>query len=256
MVSLSIISCSEERTIIEGSYVDVEISTIIDCSSRAVVSDVSDIYDMRYTIELWSGDLSEVIYQAEEVVEDNIYSLTHSFRAVAGDYRLVIFANYVDGTTGHYTTSNGLNDITIIDADYDANDPSRDCFGYSEDITIDSSFSLSGITLTRPMAMMTLADIVPTNVTVGESVSISYGTSIPCGYDLLNEAVITGTTISPSYSTTMAGETIAYDYIFVSEPTSYSMTFEVGSKEVSATINFEQNKTTNITATFFETQTN
>lgn len=58
-----------------------------------------------------------------------------------------------------------------------------------------------------------------------------------------------------SYPTTKANQTIAFDYIFVAEPTNYLMTFKVGDKEVSATINFEQNKTTNITATFFETIT-
>ncbi|MFI3259781.1 MAG: DUF6562 domain-containing protein [Rikenellaceae bacterium] len=256
MFALCAASCSEGVDVVDR-YVDVEISTTIEgeYASRAEggfeVDD--DIYNMRYTIELWSN--SEVIYRAEDIVADISKSLTHSFRAVAGDYQLVIFADYVTADDSYYDTSEGLDEITITENSYTANDPSRDCYGYSEELIITSSFSLSDITLKRPMAKMTLADVEPTNVTEGKSVDITYNRSIPYGYNLLNGEVITSKEVTVSYPTTKANQTIAFDYIFVAEPTNYLMTFKVGDKEVSATINFEQNKTTNITATFFETIT-
>lgn len=266
LVVLCAASCSKE-SVVSDTYLDVEIST-------GVLSDYNDQsgsrvdngygvddedYRLRYTIELWRADGSQVVYRGDEYMSganlDDV--MTHSFRAVAGDYRLLIFADYVDceNLTGHYNLSEGLDQITILDDDYTANDASRDCYGYSEDLTISESFVLGGISLKRIMAKMTLSDISPENVTSGESVGISYSSSIPSGYDLLSGEVITDKAISPCYPTTSAGQTIAYDYIFVSDPTSYLMTFVVGDKEVSATINFEQNKVTNITATFFNTQT-
>ncbi len=262
--SLFAASCSESAEVAQR-YVDVEISTAIEANysaegySRAEgESEVDDeIYDIRYTIELWSDDRSEIIYCYDEVVADISANLTHSFRAVAGDYRLVIFADYVEdaGETTHYTTTNGLNQITMASTSYTANNASRDCYGYSEDIEITSSFALSGIKLKRPMAKMTLADTTPDNVTSGEEVEITYSTSIPNGYDLLNGEVITTEEVTVSYPTTEASEMIAFDYIFISGVADYLMIFKVGEKEVGATINFEENKITNITAKFFETQT-
>ncbi len=263
--SLFAASCSESAEVV-ARYVDVEISTAIEAnySDEAVSRAESEVevddseYDMRYTIELWSDDHSEIIYRYDEVVADISANLTHSFRAVAGDYRLVIFADYVEdaGETTHYTTTNGLNQITMASTSYTANNASRDCYGYSEDIEISSSFALSGITLKRPMAKMTLADTTPANVTGGENVVITYSKSIPNGYDLLNGEVITTEAVTATYpATTVASEVIAFDYIFISGSEEYLMTFEVGDKEVSSMIYFEENKTTNIKAKFFETVT-
>lgn len=269
MVALSALSCSEEIVVID-SYVDVEISTAIEPDymdewyGRAEsISDVDgDVYDMRYTIELWSGDGSQVYYRAEKILSDISQDLTHSMRAIAGDYKLVIFADYVvteDGVVSqsHYTTANNLDEITIINSSYTANDASRDCYGYSQELIITSSFSLSNIVLNRVMAKMTLSDSYPADITADSEVSVSYGgdTTPPSGYNLLNGTVIMDSAITPTYLTTQVHQTIAFDYIFISEPTSYLMTFKVGDKEVGATVNFEQNKITNIIANFFKTNT-
>ncbi len=267
MSALFATSCNETSDVVDR-YVDVEISTAIESNyenlaeSRAESGfEVGDSeYDMRYTIELWSGDYSKVVYRDEVFVANISENLIHSFRFIAGDYRLVIFADYVTAADkkSHYNTSNGLDEITISDKTYTANDASRDCFGYSEVLEITSSFTLSGITLKRPMARMTLADKTTANVESSKDVEITYSTSIPNGYDLLNREVITSEAVTASYPTTENGQAIlAYDYIFASsDPITYPITFKVGDKEVSTPVTFEQNKTTNIKATFFDNQTN
>ncbi len=276
-------SCSDDITSTEGvygaevqDYVDVNISTELGssytndggvmgaCATRADLTAISgftavsdDVYDMRYTIELWSSDGSNKIERYEVIATDIAAGLSHSFRTFAGDYKLVIFADYVESdgsgtiTSSHYDTDN-LNAIAINTVGYTGNDSSRDCYGYCANLKIEASFTLSA-TLDRVMAMMTLAD---TNKSIGSgsAISITYSPSIPSGYNLLAGEAITddSITIAPSYPTTTAADQdiIAYDYIFVDSATSYYMDIDVAGVTRASTIGFEQNKITNITSDF------
>lgn len=267
-IVMVITSCAESTLQEEVSnYVDVSFST---CTSTIYIDDMQSrseeespttaSHHVRYVVEAWSqGESPELYYRSVERVESVESSLNHTIHIIEGTYDFLFWADYIEADADttedyHYDTSNGLTSVAIKNAAYTANDLSRDCFATcKKDITISSSTNLGTIELTRPMTMLVVKNSDSESVEDGKDISITTVEAIPSGYNVLSNEVICDKTIRPSYGATTAGEEeMAFDYIFISEPTLYNVTINVG--EIEKTSNstpFEVNKKTNIIATFF-----
>ncbi len=269
LATILMMGCADDTlTVEQDEYVDVTFSAyasdiFVDGSITRSGDDDGDDdlsgYDVRYVIEAWSKDETPILYyRGVTCVDDLTKTLDHTIRIIEGTYDLLFWADYVEsGKTddNHYDTSDGLMSVTIKESNYKASDLSRDCFATRvEDLVVSGSFDLGKVELARPMAMLVVKNYDAGSVQSND-ISIKFDRSIPNGYNVLSGEVITdeNTTISPSYGTTTAeDDELAFDYIFISETTTYDVTITVGSNtRVSSSTPFKVNMKTNIISNFY-----
>lgn len=267
-------SCSESTLQEEQpEYVDVSLSAyasdifINEVRSRSGDDAMPAGCKVRYVIEAWSTDDNPILfYRGVETKDDLTSGLNHSFRIIAGEYDFLFWADYVSSSASnttadnHYNTdtSDGLKNVTIIndDSKYTASNLSRDCFaGQKMDVTVSSSVDMGSIKLSRPMAKLVVKNSDASAVGNNKSVSITFTESIPNGHNVWSGDVITDEDITPTYpNTTEDDEELAFDYIFMTVPTTYDITMTIDGKTRTSTATpFEPNTITNITSNFFET---
>ena len=259
-VIITIASCSKEKSILPiEKYADVSFSVGVDNQTfgTKATSSMPKNCDIRYIIEARRIGDDSLSYRGIETSKDMTKSVDLKFRLIEGAYNFLIWADYVEVNgqgDKHYDTDSedGLMAVTIINPSYTANDDSRDCFAARVvDKQIEGDFNLGSLSIKRPMAKLVFKDSNTTTLVLNPTLNVEFTTTIPSGYNVLEDKVLTTRTITPNYPSIADAEIVGFDYLFVADSVLHDITITVdGNAKSISDVLMERNKTTNIITEF------
>ena len=188
-----------------------------------------DVYDLRYTIEIYdaTGNTSPIRVVAYD--EDGYDGYRNSISLTKGrTYQLYIWADFVkaQGQDLHYNTGD-LRTISL-NGNYTVNDESRDAYAYFGTFTVAEGTANNIVAeLKRPFAKVRMVTTDANKLSFGQqigSIKVSYindGSTVPSSYALATGILGTNATVSDveadvvSYTNDATGCcTLLTDYIF------------------------------------------
>ena len=243
VAALAVTSCTfprEEMGVELGEPTAVELNVEIPTAgTRAVTGTDSalgglsnvdwDVYDLRYTIEIYdaTGNTSPIRVVAYD--EDGYDGYSNSISLTKGrEYQLYIWADFVttQGQDLHYNTGD-LRTISL-NGNYTVNDESRDAYAYFGKFTVaDGVANTISAELKRPFAKVRMVTTDADRLSFGQqigSIKVSYindGSTVPSSYALATGELGANATVSNvvadvvSYTNDATGCcTLLTDYIF------------------------------------------
>lgn len=221
---LGVVSCQKDANVLDASAngeasVTLNVS-LSEVATRAAGADSAkgglanvDLtkYDIRYILEVYDKDGNLAKERMVNCSDEDTTSFT--LRLIPGrTYSFVVWADFVlNGTQDdlHYDTSNGLKNIAVIDAQWDAIDESRDAYTDVQTIEKFNSSSKVEMKLTRPFAKLRvvtndikeLCGVLPTEVTVQY-----YNTKIYNAFNALTK-VASGEQTNKELTVTLSADT-------------------------------------------------
>ena len=244
---LGVVSCQTEPEGLDvnvGGEQEVMLTVSLPETTRATSAQGFDLntlsttnYSLRYILEVYYGENC----QRHVLVSDNT-SVAFPVRLAPGrDYTFAVWADIVEGDSQadrYYNTQNGLDEITIIDSEWDAMDESRDAFTAKKSVSAEN-FTASAIEmhLKRPFAKLRVVatdykDVVELGLKPARA-TVAYSQDMPRKFDARNGVASDASLKShdfsypviPVYDDATGEFTLFADYIFA--PAANTAKFEL-----------------------------
>ncbi len=252
---LGVVSCQTEPEgfdVIVGGEQEAVINVSLAEATRTsadsgIVNVDNNVYDLRYILEVYDTAGNTFVYRDVQTVATNVKTVSFPVRLIPErEYNFVVWADFVTNDSEndrYYTTTNGLDEVSIIPSMWVQMDEARDAYTGHETVTGYNSGKSINITLTRPFGKLRVitTDIDALNELSGkpmpESIEVTYSNKVYTAFNALIQKPIPESESSKSYAYvlnnvygedwTTENRTLFTDYIFGTASGSIQFTMDV-----------------------------
>ena len=238
---LDVIVGGEQEAVINVSLAEATRTS----ADSGIVNVDNNVYDLRYILEVYDTASTTCVYRDVQTVATGVKTVSFPVRLIPErDYNFVVWADFVTNDSEndrYYTTTNGLDEVSIIPGMWVQMEEARDAYTGHEIVTGYNSGKSINITLTRPFGKLRVitTDIDALNKLIGkpmpESITVTYTNQVYTAFDALTQTPMTEDNKSYTYDLANVykedwnteNRTLFTDYIFGTESGSIQFTMDV-----------------------------
>ena len=194
---LDVIVGGEQEAVINVSLAEATRTS----ADSGIVNVDNNVYDLRYILEVYDTAGNTFVYRDVQTVATNVKTVSFPVRLIPErEYNFVVWADFVTNDSKndlYYTTTNGLDEVSIITSKWVQMDEARDAYTGHEVVNGYNSGKSINITLTRPFGKMRVitTDIDALNELNGkpmpDSITVTYTNKVYTAFNALTQKPMT-----------------------------------------------------------------